>query len=360
MLSEALVREGLRGQEEADVLRARLAETQSRSAELAAELQRERTRRETSSEQDEAASEAQAEARSRALANDCAELRERLMKKQEESARLEKSLLPAAEKAAMEEKQRSAQLREELISAKASMEKAELQAQALRKEWLEAEAQAQRGSLQSELEAAESRNANLEEQCAQTWNQIERAKASAASSSEKLELRGRTLSSLKSAMREHTRCMMDQLSTFSNALNDAPGGSSAVADSSSRSPPADGGLLGGGSLLEGNSRRCMAGSQKAPMCPRSPPLGNPEAPTIAYPPDSGDSDGRVAMECHGASSGPVAKRRRLPGEMEGTEAGDGADLVADRQRSSSSPPLLVPAIGAAIPGVANNGVGLLP
>merc|ERR1719440_533575 len=94
---------------------------------------------------------AQAEIRSRRMASECAELRDRLAKKQEDSSRLEGELLPAAERGVAEERQRTLRLHEELNSARMCMDKAEVEAQALRKEWLEAEAQAHSNSLQEEL-----------------------------------------------------------------------------------------------------------------------------------------------------------------------------------------------------------------
>merc|ERR1712106_530547 len=131
------------------------------------------------------------------------ELRDRFARKQEDSARLQQDLLPAAEKVVAEERQRSARLREELSSARASMDKAEVQAQELRTCWLEAEAQAQSSSVQRELEGAEARNAVLEEQCAETWVEIERAKASVSSSRAKLDTRANLLTTLKGAVKDH-------------------------------------------------------------------------------------------------------------------------------------------------------------
>jgi len=315
----------------------RLAEMQARSAELATELQQEQNRLETQARLEviPARDKAQAEVQSRQLASECAELRETLLKKQQDSFRLEKEILPEAEKGVVEERHCVSRLREELSSARVSMDKAEDQAQALRREWLEAEAQAQCSSLQSELESAEARNVHLEEQCAEAWSDIGRAKASIASSRESLKTRAKRLSELKGVVKSHSQSMMERLSNLHHAINGIRCSSPLAADSSasprSRSPhPAS----------EGSARRGQL-----------PPHGNPEEPTIAYPPDV-DFGFRATAEwpaSPAAAAMPAAKRKRLP-----EDAAEEGAIEGDRQRSSSSPspPAL---ISVAAPFAAGNG-----
>lgn len=347
-LVEALAEEGRRSQQEAASLQGRLSDARARAAELSAELRQEQARREMPSLQESEIS-SEAQACSRRLASECSELRDRLAKKHEDSARLEQELLPAAEKVVAEERQRSLRVREELSSARACMDRAEVQAQELRTNWLEAEAQAQSCSVQRELESAEARNAVLEEQCAETWVEIERAKASVSSSRAKLDTRANLLTTLKGAVKDHAQRLTERISTLDQALLDVPGGTSAVADSPcsarSRSPPPC------GRANAGDLARFAACSSEPSAYPQ-PPLGNPEAPTIAYPSVlreteawAGSSRGEAV-----AAAAPEAKRRK----SEVFEA-DGTAIAADRQRSSSSPSPTASPGAAALLAVAADG-----
>mmetsp|Transcript_96406 Transcript_96406/g.152475 ORF Transcript_96406/g.152475 Transcript_96406/m.152475 type:complete len:591 (+) Transcript_96406:83-1855(+) len=346
-LAEALNAESRRGYDMAAILQARLAETEAHCAELNAELSEEHARNLAAKaaanaeagflHEERCSEESSTAALSRRLASDCSELKDQLAKKQAETARFERELLPAAEEAVRLEKLQALRLQEELGAERSCMERAEKQAQQLRSECAEAEARAHSSSLQLELDNAEMRNAHLEEECAEIWKDIHRARASVANSTEKLQTRAHLLTTLKGAVKEHTQLLMDRVHDLSSALLEIPGSSSVVEDSQasgyrSRSPSRPGAsrtrAIGATEIVEGHLL----------------PPDNPEDPTLAYP-ESGiglrEQRGLVGCGQHTVDDNDAAlvKRRRLPAEVDFPAANAPcAPAQADRQQSTSPSP----------------------
>jgi hypothetical protein len=253
------------------------------------------------------------------------------LEKRESSAHYEHELIPAAEEAARLEKLHTLRLRDELASAKASMEEAEEQAAALRRECAEAEALANNGIVQAELDNAEARNANLEEECAEIWRDIDRTRASISSARAKCESRSSSLSSLKKAVKDHVQRLMERAGDLDRALLDVPSGSTQSASQRSKSPEpmhASNDQLASTLGQPASSAKVDAGIAKGQLLP---PLGNAD-PTISYP------EGLALQPLPGEfeSAHAPAKRRKLPDE-EGSPLMDGAAVAGERQPLSSSP-----------------------
>jgi len=204
---------------------------------------------------------------------DPTELQDRLFCLCEESRYRDQGRLQAEEAACFEQERQIAELRADLENERNCAEHAGAEVAELRAK--EDRASEQAAELRSEVAEAAVRITTLEVQCTESAADIEHAKKSAAHAWARLDGRAKMIKDLRSTVREHSRIISERVGLLEYAVLEAPGAEDSIHPSAEAldvlAPTESMGQRVGPLAMEAST-------------PPAPPHGNPEEPTIAYPP----------------------------------------------------------------------------